>query len=331
MTAIDADEGKLRFTAIAPTRSVPDMAQDVRNGLSLTPKVLHPKYFYDERGSQLFDQICDTPEYYLTRVESELLSRHASDILLLSQPANIIELGSGASRKSRLLLDVWHSTDVQTYLPYDVSEEMLTAVSKQLTHDYPALNVHGLVGDYTAGLEHLPKVDGTSLWVFIGSTLGNFEPVDAQAFVTDIASQLAPGDYFLLGTDLHKSETVLEPAYNDAQGLTAAFNLNVLSAINASLNADFDLDAFSHLAYYCEGRRRIEMHLVSKKDQQVTLRDLDLTVSFTQEEKMRTEISRKFLTSEISEMLRTAGLNVVESFCHDQFPYALTLARKDGD
>ncbi|MFK7957777.1 MAG: L-histidine N(alpha)-methyltransferase [Lysobacterales bacterium] len=319
---------RLNISAVPPARAVPDMGQDMRSGLSQSPKVLHPKYFYDELGSRLFDQICDTPEYYPTRVESALLNKSAPEILRHSQPVNIIELGSGASHKSRLLLNVWNKPPKATYLPFDVSEEMLTSVAGQLADDYPDLHVHGLVGDYTAGLSHVPALEGQSLWVFIGSTLGNFEPDDAHHFVAEIAQKMAPGDSFLLGTDLHKSEDVLEAAYNDAQGLTGQFNLNILNAINQALDANFDLSAFSHLAYYCEGRRRIEMHLVSRARQQVSIGALELDVSFEKDERMRTEISRKFLPSDIQDLLGRAGLQLTQSYCDEQYPYALTLARK---
>ncbi len=329
MAALSLEQG-LRLTAVTPARAVASMADDMREGLSLSPKVLHPKYFYDELGSQLFDQICDTPEYYLTRVESELLAANGRQILCHTSPANIVELGSGASRKSRILLELWDAPDTATYLPFDVSEEMLTAVSQELAADFDGLSIHGLVGDYTAGLEHLPKLEGPSLWMFIGSTLGNFEPSEAQAFVGEIAEQMSDGDSFLLGTDLDKSETLLEPAYNDAQGLTARFNLNILAAVNDALNADFDPQSFSHLAYYCQARRRIEMHLVSEANQQVAIDDLELKVAFAKGERMRTEISRKFLVEEIQAMLEAAGLEMVESFCHEKFPYALTLARKNS-
>lgn len=304
------------------------MAEDMRQGLTASPKVLHPKYFYDERGSTLFDQICDTPEYYPTRVESELLTAHAEEILRLASPDNMLELGSGASRKSRLLLDRWRPSGDGTYLPFDVSEEMLSAVAADLAKEYPQLAIHALAGDYTAGLDHVPDPVGCTLWMFIGSTLGNFEPAEASAFVAEIAGRMSSGDSFLLGTDLHKDEAVLERAYNDAQGLTADFNLNVLAVINRELQANFQLDHFSHLAYYCEGRRRIEMHLVSETDQQIHVGALDLTVSFSKGERIRTEISRKFLTGEIREMLEEAGLTVTRSFVHESYPFALTLASK---
>lgn len=324
-----AGRERLTLSKIKASRSVPSMAEDVRRGLQLSPKTLHPKYFYDERGSILFDQICDTPEYYPTRIESELIETHGAEILAAAQPVNILELGSGASRKSRLLLNAWSQPAEATYLPFDFSEEMLREESSALATEYPTLNIHGMVGDYTAGLDGLPSVPGTTLWMFIGSTLGNFEPAEAQAFVAEIAQQMQPGDSLLLGTDLHKSEDILEPAYNDAQGLTAAFNLNVLNALNNALDANFDLAAFSHLAYYCEGRRRIEMHLVSEADQTVHIGDLDLNIEFAAEERMRTEISRKFLTAEIDDMLAQAGLTPTRSMVHSSFPYALTLARKD--
>ncbi|MEM9532083.1 MAG: L-histidine N(alpha)-methyltransferase [Pseudomonadota bacterium] len=325
----DAEGERLRVQRVRAARSVPGLAEDVLAGLSATPKTLHPKYFYDERGSRLFDAICDTPEYYPTRTEAALLEEHAAAIMALSDPLNMIELGSGASRKSRILLHAWPAANA-TYLPFDVSEEMLTSVAADLVAEFPSLRVDALVGDYTAGLEHVPSPEGGTLWVFLGSTLGNFEPPEAEAFVAEIAARLGPRDHFLLGVDLKKSEAVLEAAYNDAEGLTAAFNLNVLAVLNQRLDADFSLDRFEHLAYYCAGRSRIEMHLVSRQEQVVSVGGLNQSFTFAEGERMRTEISRKFDLESVESLFRATGLKAVQHFQHEEYPFLLTLASRDS-
>lgn len=300
------------------------MADEVLAGLEQSVRELHPKYFYDERGSILFDQICDTPEYYPTRTETRLLSRHAESIIATAAPDHLLELGSGASRKSRLLLDHWHGKG-NTYWPFDVSVEMLQTVAHDIHADYPDLTVRPLAGDYTAGLDGLPGFDRPVLWVFLGSTLGNFSRADALEFVTDIARQMKPGDHFLLGADLHKDPQVLEAAYNDAQGLTAQFNRNILEVVNQRLGSDFNPGQFRHKAIYNQARRQIEMYLVSLEDQQVRFPQQSRAFRFAAGEAMLTEISRKFLPDELCELYRAAGLETPELAVDEAFPYALCL------
>lgn len=303
------------------------MAEDVRNGLSERPRELHPKYFYDQHGSELFDQICDTPEYYLTRTEDALLDDHAAEILAIARPDSMLELGSGTSRKTRKLLDHWQEPGA-IYWPFDVSAEMLETVAGELTAEYPHLDIHGLVGDYTAGFGHFPELRGRSLALFLGSTLGNFAPDFARNFLTEFVTHLDAGDYFLLGADLDKDPAILTAAYNDAAGITAAFNKNVLTVINRRLKADFDTDRFVHRGHYNGPLRQMEMYLESTCDQNVRIDALDMDIDFAAGESILTEISRKFLLSDLHELLRRAGLTVVKEFVADKRPYALVLAVK---
>lgn len=304
------------------------MAQDVARGLTHRPRQLHPKYFYDERGSELFDRICDTEEYYLTRTEHALLKRHAGGILHRCRPRHMLEFGSGTSRKTRLLLEQWTGVEPRTYWPFDVSAEMLNGVVEELAVDYPALNVHGLIGDYTAGLENLPRMTGVTLALFLGSTLGNFPKYQGAEFFDEIAGRLMPGDYLLVGADLDKSPKVIEAAYNDAAGITAEFNRNILTVINRELGGNFKPDAFAHRAFYDRARRQVEMHLVSNCSQSVRIAELNLSLSLAAGETICTEISRKFTVDELAELLDSAGLAPLSSFIDETYPYALVLGRR---
>ena len=323
----DADSSRLRFTLVPPSRPTRTMADDVREGLLSRPRELHPKYFYDERGSQLFDRICDTPEYYPTRTEDALLRQHAADIVAHCAPDNMLELGSGTSRKTRHLLDAW-GVDGATYFPFDVSAEMLESVASLLAAEYPQLSVHGLVGDYTAGFGNFPQLHGDTLALFLGSTLGNFAPDFADHFLVEFVSHLERGHHFLIGADLDKDPAVIEAAYNDAEGITAAFNRNVLAVINRELGGNFDLQAFAHRAVYNRRLRRIEMYLDSLTDQRVAISALGAELELRAGEAILTEISRKFTLEELDAMLGAAGLTTVRRYVARDFPYALVLARK---
>jgi len=297
--------------------------------LSASQKYLHPKYFYDALGSDLFDQITDQPEYYLTRVEQTLLDKHATDILGVIEPNHIVEFGSGMSRKTRTLLSAWEtSTGRKTYWPLDVDETTLRKVVEELSEEFLTIKTHGIVADYTAGLDHLPVHEGTTLALFLGSTLGNFERGSARAFIAELSGLLETGDYFLLGVDLHKDPAILDAAYNDERGLTAAFNLNVLRVINQRLKANFDLDEFSHRAHYNQELRQIEMFLDSRCDQQVEIESLDMTVEFKAGESIFTEISRKFTPDEIELLFDQAELVSVRQYLDVRLPYALALGRR---
>ena len=240
-------------TVIEPVHSVPDLAEDVREGLLEKPRQLPPKYFYDQRGSRLFEKICQTPEYYPTRTEDGLLRDNSKHIIERTRPVQILELGSGNAQKTRRIFDACEQLDNSCeYVPFDVCENILEVTAARLKQDYDWLDVMPLVGDYHAGLANLPDSDGTRLFLFLGSTIGNFSPDEALNFIDEVKDCMKPGDYFLLGADRVKNIDVLDAAYNDAQGITAEFNLNVLHVINRELGADFDVSGFEHSAKYNE-------------------------------------------------------------------------------
>ncbi|XAH25569.1 L-histidine N(alpha)-methyltransferase [Xylophilus sp. GW821-FHT01B05] len=282
-----------------------DFARDLLVGLSCRPRSISPKYFYDTEGSALFDRICTLPEYYPTRTECALLAQHAGAIAQLAGPrAEIVEFGAGSLHKVRLLLDAMESP--AGYLPIDISGEHMTAAATELRRAYPTLNVSPLVADYTQRLL-LPAPaagSGRRLGFFPGSTIGNFSPEEAERFLR-LAAQVLRGGALLLGADLVKDPALLHAAYNDAEGVTAAFNLNLLARANRELGADFDLDAFSHCAFYNAPHQRIEMHLVSQRPQQVGI--CGETFSFDEGETLHTEHSHKFTVNGLHAMAVRAG------------------------
>ena len=279
-------------TPVKPVYAIPDIVEDVRDGLLCEPRSVPPKYFYDERGSRLFERICTTPEYYPTRTEKELLSHYSEDIIRQVKPVEIMELGSGSAKKTRHLFDACESHNhVCSYAPFDVCEPMLENVSEQLQSDYDWLNVKPLLGDYHGGLKHLPCSPGTRLYVFLGSTIGNFYPHQAQDFLREIKTTMRPGDYLLIGADRIKDDQLLNAAYNDSQGITAAFNLNILNVLNRELRADFDVDNFRHKAAFEPLRKRVEMHIVSVCEHTVNLQQLEESLHFQAGDSILTEVS----------------------------------------
>ena len=304
------------------------MAHDVRHGLCLPIKQLSPKYFYDQAGSKLFDQICDTPEYYLTRSEFSLLQQHAAEILQTCRPQHLLELGSGNSRKTRLLLrQLGDPSRPATYWPMDVSEQMLAQSAEDLAAEFPALQIHALVGDYTAGFAAMPARDGPTLCLFLGSTLGNFAPAEATIFMQDVRTTLQSGDFFLLGTDLDKDPAMLTAAYNDSLGLTAKFNKNMLKVINRNLGGQFEPERFVHRAVYNAGQRQIEMYLDAIDAHSVRLDAIDLKIEFAAGESIWTEISRKFNTKDIDDLFASVEMQIVARFLDHRHQYALTLGQ----
>lgn len=289
---------RLQITQFSLDSSLPsiDQGQDVIQGLSTTPKTLSAKYFYDDHGSQLFEQICELPEYYPTRTETAILQAYAPDIATITGPCELVELGSGSSTKTRLLLNAYDNMGLSPwYCPIDVSGGILKQSAIDLLKDYPTLNIHGYVGTYEAALAALsPSQLPTRMICFLGSTLGNLNPQECQAFFDQLTQSLQPGEYLLLGVDLQKSTQQLEAAYNDAQGITAAFNLNMLRHLNWRFQGDFDLENFQHQAFYNTADHQIEMHLKSLSAQRVYLSTLNLAVDLERGESIRTEISRKF-------------------------------------
>jgi L-histidine N-alpha-methyltransferase len=304
------------------------LARDVRRGLSASPKSLPPKYFYDELGSQLFDRICDTPEYYQTRTEHALLESIAERVVAQPGPTHLVELGSGAARKTRVLLDaIERSGQTCLYVPFDVSERMLIDTTDRLLREYPWLAVHGIVGDYDRHLHALPAGE-RHLFLFLGSTIGNFDVDETQRFLSHIAGHMGEGDRLLLGADLVKDIGVLERAYNDTQGLTAQFNKNVLRVLNRELDAGFDLRRFRHIALYNAAQSRIEMHLEATVSHRVPIVALEMDVNFSAGERILTEISRKFSRDSIVTMLASAELELMQWFVPANDYFALALVRK---
>jgi L-histidine N-alpha-methyltransferase len=310
------------------------LREDARAGLSASPKSLPPKWFYDAQGSALFEKITELSEYYPTRAERSILRSVSGEIAALSKAATLVELGSGSSEKTRLLLRALQSAGtLRSYVMVDVSESALLAAGDALAVEYPGLEVHAVVSDFEANLGLSPAdghaagtAAGPRLVAFLGSTIGNMTPSQRAGFLRQVASQLRPGDALLLGTDLVKDPAVLVAAYDDTSGVTADFNKNVLSVLNASLGADFDLDAFDHVARWNPEAEWIEMRLRSAADQEVRLPGIGLTVDFAEGEEMRTEISAKFRRSGVAAELADAGLAMRSWWTDPQGQFGLSLS-----
>lgn len=302
---------------------------EVIHGLTRRPKTLPSYYFYDQRGSELFEQICNLPEYYPTRTEQHILETAAPEIAALTGHCDLVELGSGSSRKTRLLLDAYTRLQGRlTYIPIDVSTTMLQATAWRLLADYPELSIYALAGVYQIALDHLPPSRQPRLLIFLGSTIGNLSPQEEQVFLQQIYRRLSPGDYFLLGVDLQKDAEILTAAYNDSQGITAAFNLNILRHLNREFNGNFNLEYFAHWAFYNQELHQIEMHLVSLSHQVVELSGLGLRVDFAPQETIRTEISRKFDVTLMAKQLDCHGLPVQRVWQDEQKWFALLLCKR---
>jgi len=302
------------------------LAGDVRRGLTGRPKRLPPKYFYDDRGSRLFEAICELPEYYLTRTEHALLADVAGAIIEWTRPVQLVELGSGAARKTRLLLDALTRAEPQaTYVPIDVSEGTLQRSAADLRTAYPGLRVHAMVADYEHGLPRLPSAT-RRLVAFLGSTIGNFVAPDDIAFLRGVAAALGPRDFFLLGVDLVKPVERLHAAYNDAAGVTAEFNRNVLRVLNRELQADFDPARFDHLAFYDPAAAQIEMHLRAREAHTVRIAALGVAVAFAAGETIHTESSRKFTRATAAAMLAAGGFRLERWYLSPDAAFALALA-----
>lgn len=320
-------EERVSCTHVQPARETPSMHEDVKEGLFEQPRTLSPKYFYDDHGSRLFDAICDTREYYPTRTEDALLAKHAAEIIAFHQPEHVVELGSGAARKTRRIFDACETESCKAqYWPFDVCHGMVMDSAQQLAEEYKWLTINGLVGDYLGGLKHFPRFDGRTLYVFLGGTIGNFDHDQAVGFLSELCSIMDKDDLLLIGADRVKDHCVLHAAYNDSDGITAEFNLNVLRVLNRELGADFDLDAFDHQAHFNADESRIEMHLVATEDQSVEVDALDSTIEFNSGESILTEISRKFTPESLQDLLAEAGLKIGRHFEPDNGYFSLVLA-----
>jgi len=323
MNTHSAPSSRLRITTPAEIRS--RFREDVATGLRRNPKTVPPKYFYDQQGSLLFEEICQQPEYYLTRTEASILVRCAPELIDIVGDCTIVELGSGSSVKTRLLLDECQHRRYRTqYIPIDISASMLEATARSLTDQYPRLRVKAVAAEYLTGLAALPATS-RRLVLFLGSNLGNFSLVEQDQLFTALARALQTGDFLLIGLDLRKSTSILEPAYNDAAGVTAAFNLNLLQRMNRELRASFDLAQFSHVAFYNSNQNQIEMHLRSDREQDIAIQDLDLQVTFAAGETIHTEISRKFDLDEITAQLAGFGFQSYQRWTDERAWFAVCL------
>ena len=304
-----------------------DLRGDARAGLSSTPKTLPSKYFYDARGSHLFEMITRLPEYYLTRAETEILERESGRLVEAVRPRVLVEFGSGAARKTRILLDAMVERGLlEGYGPVDVSAEASRHAADALIRDYPDIRVEGVIGDFERPRD-LPFAGRPRLMAFLGSTIGNLEPMQATSFLTSVQKEMTGADGFLVGFDLVKDVDVLERAYNDEAGVTAKFNLNVLRVLNRDLGASFDLEAFRHRAVWNARDARIEMHLESIVEQNVQIPSIEMAVSFAAGETIRTELSHKYTRESANGLLDASGLSV-ESWCTDASDrFALALVR----
>ena len=304
------------------------MEADVRAGLMASPKQIPPVYFYDDRGSRLFDEITRLPEYYPTRAERSILKSHAGDMVRTAGADVLVELGAGTCEKSRILLDAMRDNGLLgTYMPLDVSDTTLWAAATALSEDYPGLSVRAVVGDFHHHLDHLQSPE-RRLIAFLGGTIGNFDPGQRTAFLAGLSDQMRCGDRFLLGTDVIKDRERLVAAYDDGAGVTGEFNRNVLHVLNRELRADFVPDRFAHVARWNEAHHRIEMWLRSLDETCVHIADLGLDIGFMAGEEMLTEISTKFSLDALRDELETCGLVVDESWVADGDEYVLTMARR---
>jgi L-histidine Nalpha-methyltransferase len=306
-----------------------DTGIDVIKGLNKTQKCLPARYFYDERGSHLFELICELPEYYVTRTEATILLNCATDIASLTGPCELVELGSGSSTKTRILLDAYQQLNYPLrYLPIDVSPSILESSAYQLLDDYDSLQIHGMIATYEMALAKLsPSPLQSRMICFLGSSLGNLNPHECEVFFSQIVGALEPGQYFLLGIDLHKHKEILEPAYDDSKGVTAAFNLNMLNHLNHLFEGNFDTGKFEHLAFYNDTDYQIEMHLKSKQLQRVELGKINLTIELEKGETIRSEISRKFHLQQMQAELEKRGLVTVQVWTDSQQWFGVLLCQ----
>jgi L-histidine Nalpha-methyltransferase len=309
-------------------RALPD---DVLDGLTKPFKELPPKHLYDARGAELFDRICELPEYYPTRTERAILNRYAGAIVRRTGMAELVELGSGTAAKTRVLLDAMACAGtLQRYVPFDVTEQMVRDCATALADEYPELAIHGIVGDFERHLRTIPppEPDRSRVVAFLGGTIGNFTPGARRRFLRACAELLSPSDYLLLGTDLVKDVDRLEAAYNDAQGITAEFNRNILRVLNRELDSDFPYELFEHVAFFDPNHEWIEMRLRARRACHVRIDAVDLDIDFARGEELRTEISAKFTRARVEADYEAAGLELAEWFTDDDELFALSLAAR---
>lgn len=313
---------------LGPEDLMRQLRADAQAGLTATPKSIPSKWFYDRCGSALFDRITRLPEYYLTRAEREILTDRAGAIARLTEADTLIELGSGTSEKTRLLLDAaWESGNLRNIVPFDVDRATLECAAAELGKRYPDVAVTGIVGDFERHLDAISR-PGCKMVILLGSTIGNLGPEQRACLLSDLAASLEPGDSFLLGVDLVKDTPTLEAAYNDREGVSAEFNLNMLRVLNRHLGGDFDLDLFEHVACFDPADEQMKMWLRSTGPQEVTLKDIDLRVHFDRDELLHTEISAKFRRDGIERELAASGLKPARWWTDRQDRFGLSLSCK---
>jgi L-histidine N-alpha-methyltransferase len=321
-----AAAGEIRIESHLASADERMLAYDALDGLTRPFKEIPPKHLYDAEGSRLFEAICELPEYYPTRTERAILAARAREIVAETGAEELVELGSGVPTKTRLLLDAMAAAgSLVRYVPVDVSEVVLRASADELVASYPGLRVHGIVGDFERHLGALPPAEGPRIVVFLGGTIGNFPPGSRRRFLRALGRGLRDHDRLLLGVDLVKDPGIIEAAYNDSAGVTAAFNRNLLSVLNRRLHADFEPEAFEHVAFFDRHREWIDMRLRAHEPQVVTIPDVDLTVHFAHREELRTEISAKFTLERLHADLAASGLRLDRFLTDDEDLFALSL------
>jgi len=324
---------KLQYFKPHATKIEKTFAEEISSSLNHDSKFISPKFFYDKKGSDLFEKICSLPEYYPTRTEISILRKLQPELSsYIDEDFRLVELGSGTSVKTRLILDVLTKLqDSVDYFPIDISE-ILTESSEELLKNYDGLHITGIIDTYEGGLEFLKNFDKKkNLIIFLGSSFGNFSPNDGFEFLKKIHSTMKSGDLFLIGLDLIKDKQILESAYDDSQGVTAKFNLNILSRINDELDADFNLKNFSHLAIYNKEKQRIEMYLKSLVNQSVIISKSNLLLNLEKDELIHTEHSHKYKLSQIHELLDSVGFEIKHTWLDDKKYFSLTLVSKRAD
>ena len=329
MGRVSTGTGELRVDVHVGEQTPRALPDDVLDGLTKPFKELPPKHLYDARGAELFDQICELPEYYPTRTERAILDGYADAIVRRTGMAELVELGSGTAAKTRVLLDAMERAGtLWRYVPFDVAEQTVRDCAAALADEYPAMNIRGIVGDFERHLRAIPRPERgrPRVVAFLGGTIGNFPPGARRRFLRALAGLLSPGDYLLLGTDLVKDVDVLEAAYDDAEGVTAEFNRNVLHVLNRELDADFPTELFEHVAFFDPDREWIEMRLRARRACRVSIGALDLEVDFARGEELRTEISAKFTRDRVEADYAACGLELAEWFTDDNGLFALSLA-----
>lgn len=324
-------DSKLQYFKPHSTKLEKSFADEVSFSLNQHSKFISPKFFYDKKGSELFEKICELPEYYPTRTEINILKKLKGELsLYLDGSFRLVELGSGSSVKTRLILDILNQVqDKIEYFPIDISE-ILTESSALLQRDYKDLHITGIIDTYEGGLEFLKNYDDKkNLIIFLGSSFGNFTSDEGKEFLEKINSTMKDDDLFLIGLDLVKNKIILENAYNDSQGVTAKFNLNVLSRINDELDADFNLNNFTHCAIYNESDQRIEMYLKSLVNQSIIISKANISLTLKKNELIHTEHSHKYKLSQIRELMHQTGFDIKNTWLDENNHFALTLVSKN--